>query len=72
MLTCMAADPETPAPARDRVVVGRNAVACEGTTWLICPVKGFDCGRVPLSTFGEQWAQDVIAVHVGLHHRHWH
>lgn len=70
----MAVDPDAPAPAPapEWIVVGRNAVSYQGTIWLVCPVKGFDCGRVPLGTFGDQWAADVIAVHVGLHHRLWY
>jgi hypothetical protein len=42
-----------------------------GDIWLVCPLNGFDCGRVPRSLFGELWAVDVIAVHVAIHHHVW-
>lgn len=46
-------------------------VCYENEVWLVCPLKGFDCARVPREVFGEQWAADVIAVHVAIHHRVW-
>jgi hypothetical protein len=46
-------------------------VLYEDKVWLVCPLKGFDCGRVPRDPFGERWAVDVMAVHVGIHHRIW-
>ncbi|MGB3439042.1 MAG: hypothetical protein WBA97_09860 [Actinophytocola sp.] len=47
------------------------AVSYEGAVWLVCPLHGFDCGRMPRDLFGEQWAADVMAVHVAIHHRIW-
>jgi len=47
------------------------AVLLDGDIWHVCPLGGFECGRVPRAPFGEQWAGDVMAVHVALHHRHW-
>lgn len=43
----------------------------EDELWHICPVRGFECGRVPRNPFGERWAVDVMAVHVAIHHRTW-
>jgi len=62
----------------DHVVPGWVALAWEppsvryeNEVWLVCPMKGFDCARVPRYRFGEQWAADVMAVHVAIHHRRW-
>jgi len=46
-------------------------VCHEDEVWLVCPLKGFDCARMAQEPFGEQWASDVIAVHVAIHHRAW-
>lgn len=43
----------------------------EGEVWLVCPLKGFDCARVPRDRFGKEWATDVMAVHVAISHRTW-
>jgi hypothetical protein len=47
------------------------AVLLDGEVWLVCPLRGFDCARVPQQPFGESWGLDVLAVHVALHHRTW-
>jgi hypothetical protein len=45
-------------------------VQVNGQTWLVCPFRGAECCRVSLS-LGEEWAADVIAVHMDLRHRAW-
>ncbi|MFL6123733.1 hypothetical protein [Actinophytocola sp.] len=47
------------------------SVHFEDEAWLVCPLNGFDCARVPRDRFGEEWAADVMAVHVAISHRRW-
>jgi hypothetical protein len=53
------------------VPVARHAVAYHGEIWIVCPVNGFDCARIPRHPYGELWGSDVMAVHVAIHHRRW-
>jgi hypothetical protein len=46
-------------------------VLWENEIWLVCPLRGFNCARVPRDLFGEEWGTDVMAVHVAIHHRLW-
>jgi hypothetical protein len=70
MSSTAGSQPEPPAEVR-WVPAGRDSVFFEGEVWLICPVRGFECGRVPQQPFGEAWARDVMAVHVAIHHKLW-
>jgi hypothetical protein len=58
-------------PAWVPVAADPPAVLYRGDIWLVCPVKGFDCGRVRRDPFGQQWAMDVMSVHCGLYHQTW-
>ncbi|TDV40114.1 hypothetical protein [Actinophytocola oryzae] len=45
----------------------------EGTLWLTCPVEGWNCARIERFGTGttEEWAQDVMDVHVDVRHKRW-
>lgn len=61
-------------PGRDRwTVVSKDppAVLFKGQVWLVCPVGGFDCARLPMTQFDAQMTADVMAVHVAVSHSRW-
>jgi len=41
----------------------------DGETWVVCPVRGAGCMRVPLSL--GTWALDAVHVHTTVIHRRW-
>lgn len=42
----------------------------DGQKWWICPLGGPECGRVK-ATVTQEWIDDVMSVHMQLHHTYW-
>jgi hypothetical protein len=43
----------------------------EGVVYLVCPYGGYKCARIELAKQTEEFAQDVIDIHVRVSHKAW-
>lgn len=62
---------EVDASARAIAWPAHGEVVIKGETFLLCPVLGRECLRIPTAGFGRQMASDAMDVHVRVSHRPW-
>lgn len=69
-LTCVSSTAGSRPKPPARVMPAPGVVTIDGQQWHTCPLGGAACMRVA-ATISRDWAEDVIAVHLALHHRAW-